>query len=100
MQATSKQKTPTPPPTKINLIGTKTGQCQICKQPKQILILKYGFSLCEDCLSVCIGILEHLQNGANEKTPVNPRKACPLNSKEFPVRETATAKNAQGSTPK
>lgn len=100
MQATSKQKTPTPPPTKIKLIGTQTGQCQICKQTKQLLILKYGFSLCEDCLSVCIGILEHLQNGANQKTPVNPGKACPPTSKKFPVRKTAATKNAQASTPK
>ncbi|MGD6932928.1 MAG: hypothetical protein ACQCN5_01830 [Candidatus Bathyarchaeia archaeon] len=97
MQATSK--TPDSSTPKINLVGTKTGQCQICKQTKQILLLKYGFSLCEDCLSVCIGILEHLQNGANKKPTNKPtRKACPKTSKKPPVRKTAATKNAHAST--
>ncbi|XHH08897.1 MAG: hypothetical protein ACFCUE_15240 [Candidatus Bathyarchaeia archaeon] len=96
MQETSKP--PFTRPQKIKLIGTKTGQCQICKQTKQILILKYGFSLCEDCLSVCIGILEHLQTGDNEKPTSKTNKARPKTSKKPPVRKKAATKNAQAST--
>lgn len=82
---------------KISLIGTKNDQCQICKQTKHVLILKYGFILCEDCLSVCIGILEYLQNGEKNK-PKKPSKARPKTSKQPPVRKTAATKNAQAST--
>ncbi|MGD6805687.1 MAG: hypothetical protein ACQCN4_01855 [Candidatus Bathyarchaeia archaeon] len=42
-------------------IGTKTGKCDICRATKKILLLRYGFSLCEDCLYICTLILEHLQ---------------------------------------
>lgn len=49
------------------LIGTKTGKCDICKATKKILLLKYGFTLCENCLSVCISILEQLQSEATEQ---------------------------------
>ncbi|MGD6809230.1 MAG: hypothetical protein ACQCN3_05970 [Candidatus Bathyarchaeia archaeon] len=98
MQATSKQTPPNSHQQKIMLIGTKTGNCQICKQTKQILILKYGLSLCEDCLSVCIGILEHLQIGANKKPINKTNKARPPNSKNPPVRKTTATKNAQAST--
>jgi hypothetical protein len=96
MQATSKQNHPTNPKPNINSLSTKIGQCQICKQTKQVLILKYGFNLCADCLNVCTGILEHLQNEA-EKTPtIKPKKAHPKTSKN-PVRKAAT-KNVQAST--
>ena len=43
------------------LIGTKTGQCDICKGTKKTLLLRYGFCLCEDCLNVCTSILDQLQ---------------------------------------
>ena len=56
------------------LIGTKTGTCDICKATKKILLLRFGFSLCEDCLNVCTAILEQLQfddtKPAQEKTLV------------------------------
>ena len=45
----------------ILLVGIKTGKCDICKETKKILILRYGFTLCEDCLNVCTDILEKLQ---------------------------------------
>ncbi len=47
--------------TNVVLIGTKIGRCDICKATKKILILKYGFNLCEECLSICTSILEQLQ---------------------------------------
>jgi hypothetical protein len=49
------------------IIGTKTGKCDICKATKKILLLRYGFTLCENCLSVCISILEQLQSEATEQ---------------------------------
>ncbi len=49
------------------LIGTKTGKCDICKDTKKILLLRYGFTLCENCLSVCTSILEQLQSEATEQ---------------------------------
>jgi hypothetical protein len=84
------------------IVGTKTGQCQICKETKKLLLLRYGFSLCEDCLSVCIGILEHLQFGVIEKTPsISPnKKARPKTSRKPPVSKQAATKNAQASNPK
>jgi hypothetical protein len=42
------------------LLGTKIGKCDICKATKKILLLDYGFNLCEDCIDVCTMILEHL----------------------------------------
>jgi hypothetical protein len=43
------------------LVGVKTGPCDICKVTKKTLLLRFGFSLCEDCLNVCTSILEKLQ---------------------------------------
>jgi len=42
-------------------IGTKIGKCDICRVTKKTLLLRYGFTLCEDCLSICTMILEQLQ---------------------------------------
>jgi hypothetical protein len=42
------------------LLGTKTGKCDICKATKKILLLNYGFNLCEECISICTAILEQL----------------------------------------
>ena len=42
------------------LLGTKTGKCDICKTTRKILLLNYGFNLCEECISICTSILEHL----------------------------------------
>jgi hypothetical protein len=64
---TAQAKTPQSPTANQTLfIGTKTGKCDICKTTKRIIHLKYGFTLCENCLSVCTAILEQLQ--LNEET--------------------------------
>ena len=54
-------------PKNIFIIGTKTGKCQLCKETKKLFLLRYGFTLCEDCLSICTSILEQLQSGATEQ---------------------------------
>jgi hypothetical protein len=45
------------------IVGTKTDKCELCKETKKLLLLKSGYSLCEDCLSICISILQNLQQG-------------------------------------
>lgn len=50
------------------LIGTKTGQCDICKATKKTLLLRFGFSLCQDCLNICTTILEQLQFDETKKS--------------------------------
>lgn len=54
-------------PRKILFVGTKTGKCDICKQTKKVLLLKYGFTLCEECLSICTSILEEVQSNTPNK---------------------------------
>jgi hypothetical protein len=49
------------------LIGVKTGKCDICKETKKTLLLRFGFSLCEECLSVCTTVLEQLEFEETEK---------------------------------
>lgn len=51
-------------------IETKIGKCDICKATKRILLLRYGFILCQDCLTICTNILEQL---ALEKTNQAPK---------------------------
>jgi hypothetical protein len=51
------------------LIGVKTGQCDICKVTKKTLLLRFGFCLCEDCLTVCTSILEQIQFDDFSKPP-------------------------------
>ena len=53
-------------PAETIIIAVKTGKCDICRTRKKILLLRYGFSLCEDCLSICTSILEQLNS---ETTP-------------------------------
>ena len=48
-------------PRKAILIGTQIGKCDICKDTKKTLLLKYGFTLCEDCIIICTSILEQLE---------------------------------------
>ena len=43
------------------LLGTKIGQCDICRETKKTLLLRFGFCLCEECLNVCTSVLERLQ---------------------------------------
>lgn len=59
-------------PEHILLLGTQIGKCDICKETKRILLLKYGFNLCEDCLNVCTSILERLE--IQTKTPDNKKE--------------------------
>jgi hypothetical protein len=42
------------------LIGTKIGKCDLCKKTTKILLLRYGFTLCEECLTVCTNILDQI----------------------------------------
>src|SRR5208283_4720030 len=65
MPATKNNKSAAPP-----ILTTKIGKCQICKETKKVFLLKYyGFTLCEDCLAICISILEQLQSEATEQKP-------------------------------
>src|SRR5208283_2825428 len=66
MQATKNNKSAAYPKN-ISVIGTKTGKCQLCKETKKLYLLRYGFTLCEDCLVICTSILEQLQSGASEQ---------------------------------
>ena len=66
MTAVKKSKSATCPKS-ISLIGTQTGQCQICKVTKKLFILRYGFNLCEECLTVCTSILEQLDSAKNDQ---------------------------------
>jgi len=66
MQATKNKKSAACPKN-IFVIGTKTGKCQLCKETKKLFLLRYGFTLCEDCLSICTSILEQLQSGVTEQ---------------------------------
>ena len=58
------------------LIGTKTGICDICKETKKILLLRYGFTLCEDCLNICTGILEQLSSQPFQQQSKDNTVAC------------------------
>jgi transcription initiation factor TFIIIB Brf1 subunit/transcription initiation factor TFIIB len=51
----------------ILLLGTKTGKCDICKETKKLLLLRYGFTLCGDCLIICTSILEQLTPESSEQ---------------------------------
>src|SRR5208282_2016872 len=54
-------------PKNIYIVGTKTGKCQLCKETKKLFLLRYGFTLCEDCLVICTNILEQLQSGVTKQ---------------------------------
>jgi CRISPR/Cas system-associated protein Csm6 len=72
MQATRNNKSAAHPQN-IFFIGTKTGKCQLCKETKKLFLLRYGFTLCEDCLIICTNVLEQLQSGVTEqKSKENP----------------------------
>jgi hypothetical protein len=65
------------------LIGVKMGKCDICKKTKKILLLRYGFCLCDDCLNFCATILERLafdDRGQPKKTDASYGES-PLSSK-------------------
>ena len=57
-------------------IGTKNGQCDICKATRKTYLLKFGFALCEDCLNICTMILEQFKLD-EENPPAKPHKIVP-----------------------
>jgi hypothetical protein len=71
-------------PKNMCFVGTQTGTCPICKETKQLLFLKYGFTLCEDCLHVCISILDYLQQQEKLGTSVTSPKNCKNENKPTP----------------
>lgn len=74
----------------ILLIGTKTGKCDICKVTKKVLLLKYGFTFCEDCLSACSTILEQLESqGTKQKS-----RAKPVRKERASVKKSLASKVA------
>jgi hypothetical protein len=68
MQATNNNKSATYPKN-IFVIGTKTGKCHLCKETKKLYLVRYGFTLCEDCLAICTIISEQLQSEAINQKP-------------------------------
>lgn len=52
---------------KIFIIGSQIGSCPICKQTKKLLLLRFGLTLCEECLLVCMNILEQIEFGISKK---------------------------------
>jgi hypothetical protein len=57
----------------ITLLGTKIGKCDICKTTKKILLLSYGFNLCQDCVDICTLILEQLEQNETKQTLPTPK---------------------------
>src|SRR5208283_689931 len=74
MQATKNNKSAAYPKN-ISVIGTKTGKCQLCKETKKLYLLRYGFTLCEDCVNICTSILEQLQTATEQKSKENRKPA-------------------------
>jgi hypothetical protein len=72
----------------ILLVVIKTGKCDICKATKKILILRYGFSLCEDCLNVCTDILEKLQIQTTKQGLKNQFKEVKKQQPTITMQET------------
>ncbi len=77
------------------LVGTKTGKCELCKVTKKLLLLKYGFILCEDCLNICINILENLQIAAKETELSKPLKTQKRKAAENRKAKTPSSKTNQ-----
>jgi hypothetical protein len=103
MQATKNNKSAACPKN-IYIVGTKTGKCQLCKETKKLFLLRYGFTLCEDCLSICTSILEQLQSGVTEqksKENLNSEKekADSCKNPKYP-NQTLTLAEKTSNTPK
>lgn len=49
----------------IYIIGIQTDKCDICRKIKKVFLLRYGLTLCEDCLTICTQILEQLEANTN-----------------------------------
>ncbi|MCL5949211.1 MAG: hypothetical protein M1490_01880 [Candidatus Bathyarchaeota archaeon] len=86
-----KQEQPNESHEDLSLIGTRTGKCDICKTTKKILLLSYGFSLCQDCVNICTLLLEQIQQ--NQTHP--PKKTRAAKQKTHPQKLTITG----GQTP-
>jgi len=82
---------------RILLVGTKTGKCDLCKETKKVLLLKYGFTLCEDCLTICQSILEQIQSA----TPKQKTRAKQGTKKQEVsiAKECVNPKRATSATP-
>ena len=89
MQATKNNKSAVYP-NNIYIVGTKTGKCQLCQETKKLYLLRYGFTLCEDCLVICTSILEQLQSGGRGQ-----KSKKRLNSEK---EKTSSCKKSQAST--
>jgi hypothetical protein len=63
------------------VIGTEIDKCPICKQTRKLLVLKYGFKLCEDCLEICVGILDYLQQQENKSSHPQHQIKTPIQKK-------------------
>jgi len=72
---TENKKTVEAPPIETAWLGTKVGPCDICKVTKKLFLLRYGFSLCEDCLHICTLILEQLQLNEEKLSPTKKQKS-------------------------
>jgi hypothetical protein len=77
------------------LVGIKTGKCDICKQTKQILLLRYGFTLCENCLNVCTDILEKLQTQTTEQDLKNQFKTAKQEHAKITLTETKPSRKTK-----
>ncbi|MCW4003029.1 MAG: hypothetical protein NWE95_03845 [Candidatus Bathyarchaeota archaeon] len=49
----------------IYIIGIQIDKCDICRKTKKVFLLRYGLTLCEDCLTICTQILEQLEANTN-----------------------------------
>ncbi len=75
----------------ILLIGVKTGECDMCKATKKVLLLKYGFTLCEDCFNICTSILQEIQTATQAqeaKAKLSGKKSEAAGSKERKPKRT------------
>lgn len=73
------------------LIGVKTGQCDMCKATKKVLLLKYGFTLCQDCFDICTCILQELQTATQAqkaKAKLSGKKQKTAGSQEKKPKRT------------
>lgn len=65
----------------ILLLGTRIGKCDICRMTTKVLLLKYGFTLCENCVNVCASILGDLEKNqlptVVHKTTASKRQKIP-----------------------
>lgn len=81
---------------RILLVGTKTGKCDLCKETKEVHLLKYGFTLCEDCINICQSILEQIQS-ATPKQKTRTKQGTQKQEASI-TKESANPKRATSAT--